>query len=85
MYHPTTTIDDQVKVFARISAAQRYDTNASFVTEFGYSHTRGLKVIDNELIYLKPPMPRRGKKSSIINMTQLSVQGGIFIPLEVAQ
>ena len=96
IYNPVSTIDEQVKIFANLTAANNYDENASFITGFGYSQVQGLKVIDNELVYMKPvenppyykdllSLPSIFSKSSIVNMTTLAKQGASLLPPGIAR
>ncbi|KAI2610570.1 putative oxidoreductase [Hypoxylon sp. NC1633] len=96
IYNPLSTIDDVVKIFAEITAADNYDENASFITGFGYSQARGMTVIVNQLAYTKPlenPPYYRGllglpsifNSSSISNMTTLAQQGANLLPSGAAR
>ncbi|RYP84556.1 hypothetical protein DL769_001144 [Monosporascus sp. CRB-8-3] len=95
-YHPISTIDDHVKIFANISAAENYDENASFITGFGYSQSQGLTVINNVLVYTKPvenppyyqeflSLPTIYNSSAILNVTTLSQQGARLLPPGMAR
>lgn len=96
IYNPISTIDDQIKIFAKLTAPENYDEYASFITGFGYSQSQGLTVIDNELVYTKPvesptyyedfmSLPSIYNSSSITNMTTLAQQGAKFLPPGVAR
>lgn len=91
IYSPLATIDDQIKIFADLSAAENYDENASFITGFGYSQSKNLTVITNDLVYTKavenPPyyqgyldQPSIYSTSSLTNMTALSKQQASYLP-----
>ncbi|KAG8162865.1 hypothetical protein KVR01_007343 [Diaporthe batatas] len=91
IYSPLSTIDDQIEIFAGLSAAENYDENASFITGFGYSQSRNLTVITNDLVYTKAvenPQYYKGfldqpsiySSSSLTNMTALSQQQASYLP-----
>lgn len=91
IYNPISTIDDQIKIFANLVAAENYDKYASFITGFGYSQSQGLTIIDNELVYTKPveapayyqdlmSLPSIYSSSSMTNMSTLAQQGAKFLP-----
>lgn len=93
IYSPLSTIDDQAKIYANLSAADNYDENASFITGFGYTQSRNLTVITNDLVYTKPEgnenppyyqgfldQPSIYSSSSLINMTTLSQQQASYLP-----
>jgi hypothetical protein len=96
IYNLISTINDQIKIFVKLAAAENYDENASFITGFAYSQAHGLTIIDNELVYTKPiqnppyykdflSQPSIRNSSSIVNMTTLAQQGARFLPPGVAQ
>lgn len=96
IYNPISTVDDQVKIFARIVAAENYDENSSFITGFGYSQSKGMTVIANELIYTKPveappcyqellALPSLFRSSSVIYMETLASQGAKLLPPRAAR
>lgn len=41
-------------MFAKMTAADNYDENASYITGFEYSKSKDMAVIVNELAYIKP-------------------------------
>lgn len=96
IYNPLSTIDEQIKIFAKLAAAENYDEYASFITGFGYSQSRGLTVIDNELVYTKPvenppyykellSLPSTYNSSAITDMTTLAQQGAKLLPPGIAR
>lgn len=95
-YNPLSTIDEQLKTFTDITTADNYDENASFITGFGYSQSKKLTIITNELVYTKPvenppyyqeflSLPSVYNSSAIVNMTTLSQQGARLLPPGVAR
>lgn len=92
IYSPLSTIDDQIKIFSNILAAENYDEYASFITGFGYSQARNLTVITNDLVYTKEVVespaiykgfidqPSIYNSSSLTNMTALSKQQASYLP-----
>ncbi|KAI1211125.1 putative oxidoreductase [Annulohypoxylon truncatum] len=96
-YNPLSTIDDQIKIFAKNVVAENYDENASFITGFGYSQSKGLTVINNELAYTKPAesppsfyqeflsLPSIYNSSSVTNATALSQNVALLLPPGVAR
>ncbi|KAI1098022.1 putative oxidoreductase [Jackrogersella minutella] len=91
-YNPLSTIDDQVRIYAKIVAAENYDENASFITGFGFSKSQGLTVITNELAYTKPvegppsyyeellSLPSIYNSSSTVSAQTLAQNGASFLP-----
>lgn len=91
IYSPLSTVDDQIRIFAKLAAAEDYDENASFVTGFGYSQAQNMTVVTNDLVYTKavenPPyykgfldQPSFVNTSSLTNMTALSQQKSAYLP-----
>jgi FAD/FMN-containing dehydrogenase len=91
IYSPLATIDDQIKIFARLVAPENYDENASFITGFGYSQPQNLSVITNDLVYTRAvenpeyyeaflDQPSIYNTSSLTNMTALSQQQANYLP-----
>ncbi|KAK3689096.1 putative oxidoreductase [Podospora appendiculata] len=94
IYHPLTTVDEQIKTVARITAPENYDVDASFVTGFGYASTQGLTVVNNQLAYAKPAangtnpayydaflaLPSFFNATAVLNMTSLARQGNSNLP-----
>lgn len=91
IYSPLSTVDDQIKIFANLSKAESYDENASFFTGFGYSQSKNMTVVTNDLVYTKavenPPhyqafldQPSFYSASSLTSMTALSQQKASYLP-----
>lgn len=91
IYSPLSTIDDQIKTFVELSAAENYDENASFMTGIGYSQAQNLNVVVNDLVYTKavenPPYykgfldkPSIYSASSLYNMTALAQEKAAAVP-----
>lgn len=91
IYSPLSTVDDQIKIFAELSKAEDYDENASFFTGFGYSQSKNMTVVTNDLVYTKavenPPyyqgfldQPSFYNTSSLTKMTTLSKQKASYLP-----
>lgn len=91
IYSPLSTVDDQIKTFVNLSKAENYDENASFFTGFGYSQSKNMTVVTNDLVYTKavenPPyyqgfldQPSFYSASSVTNMTALSRQKASYLP-----
>ncbi|KAK3317336.1 putative oxidoreductase [Cercophora scortea] len=95
IYHPLTTVDEQIKTVARITSPENYDVDASFVTGFGYASTQGLTVVNNQLAYAKPTgdantppayyndflsLPSLFNSTSVLNMSSLARQGNANLP-----
>lgn len=91
IYSPLSTADDQIRIFAELSAAENYDENASFFTGFGYSKPKNMTVVTNDLVYTKavenPPyykgfldQPSIYSASSLTNMAALSQAKTIYLP-----
>ncbi|KAJ0123761.1 hypothetical protein J7T55_012230 [Diaporthe amygdali] len=91
IYSPLSTVDDQIKIFANLLAAEDYDENASFFTGFGYSQTNKMTVVVNNLVYTKAvenpsyyqgflDQPSIYSSSSLTNMTALTQQQASFLP-----
>lgn len=91
IYSPLSTIDDQIRIFAELSKAEDYDENASFFTGFGYSQSKDMTVVTNDLVYTKavdnPPyyqgfldQPSFFRKSSLTNMKTLSKEKANYLP-----
>lgn len=91
IYSPLSTVDDQIKIFAKLTAAETYDEYASFIMGFGYSQAQNMTVIADDLVYTKPvenPAYYRGfldqpsiyNKSSLTSMTALSQQQANNLP-----
>ncbi|KAI2626818.1 putative oxidoreductase [Xylaria nigripes] len=96
VYSPLSSIDEQVKVFADITAAENYDDYASFIFGFGYSQSRDLSVIIHELVYTKPTenptyyqgfldLPSIYDSSSIISTSSLAVKNAGQLPIGKAR
>lgn len=98
IYSPVSAIDDAVATFTKLTAAETYDENASIILGFGYSQSRNLTVIDNELVYTKPQgegdppyfedflnLPSIFKSSSIVTMTARAQQAASSLPPGAAQ
>ncbi|RYP42552.1 hypothetical protein DL768_010324 [Monosporascus sp. mg162] len=49
LYHPISTIEDQIQEFLSIASANPYDEYASFITTFAYSAPQGLTAVGNNL------------------------------------
>lgn len=91
IYSPLSTVDDQIRIFAKLAAAEGYDENASFITGFGYSQAQNMTVVTNDLVYTKavenPPyykgfldQPSFYNASSVSNMTAVSQQKAAYLP-----
>lgn len=91
IYSPLLTVDDQIRIFTELSEAEDYDENASFITGFGYSQSKNMTVVTNDLVYTKavenPPyyqgfldQPCLYKTSSLTNMTTLSKGKANYLP-----
>lgn len=91
IYSPLSTVDDQIRIFAELSKAEDYDENASFFLGFGYSQSKDMTVVTNDLVYTKavdnPPyyqgfldQPSFFRKSSLTNMTTLSKEKANYLP-----
>jgi FAD/FMN-containing dehydrogenase len=91
IYSPLSTVDDQIRIFAKLAAAENYDENASFFTGFGYSQSKNMTVVTNDLVFTKavesPPyykgfldQPSFYNSSSLTNMTELSKQKASYLP-----
>lgn len=91
IYSPLSTVEDQIKIFAKLATAENYDENASFVTGFGYSQSQNMTVVTNDLVYTKavenPPyykdfldQPSFYSLSSLSNMTEVSQQKASYLP-----
>lgn len=97
IYSPLSTIDDQIKIYTNLTAADTYDENASFITGFGYSSSQNATVIVNDLVYTNPgngtpavyqdfmDQPSVYSSSSVVNMTTLSTQQAAYLPPGVAR
>ncbi|KAK8085909.1 oxidoreductase [Apiospora phragmitis] len=53
-FNPLTEVKNQVRIYARIMAAENYDVNASFLTGWAYVGQMGTTVILNQLAYTRP-------------------------------
>ncbi|KAI1384278.1 putative oxidoreductase [Hypoxylon trugodes] len=96
IYSPLSTIDDHIKIFAKIVAAENYDENSSFICAFGYSQPKGITVINSELVYTKPveeppcyrellSLPSIFKTTSTLSMEALAKQAAKLIPPGIAR
>ncbi len=95
-YNPLSAIEDHIRIFTKLAAAENYDENASFIASFGYSQARDLTVIFNQLAYTKPvenppyyqellSLPSVFNSSSINNMTTLAQQTANLLPSGAAR
>ncbi|KAL4786388.1 hypothetical protein BJX76DRAFT_365782 [Aspergillus varians] len=51
-YYSLDTIDDQLKAFAELNSADKYDEHASLITSFGYAAGKGAAIV-NSIVYTK--------------------------------
>ncbi|KAH7067418.1 putative oxidoreductase [Paraphoma chrysanthemicola] len=97
-YNPLSAFDEHAKIVAKISAAENYDDNASFIAGFGYSQAQGASVIANQLVYTKPVndqvpqyyqdvmnLPSVYSNVTVANMSTLATQGTALIPSGAAR
>ncbi|KAI2471612.1 putative oxidoreductase [Annulohypoxylon bovei var. microspora] len=53
-FNPLTEVDNQIRIYGEIIAAENYDVNASFLTGWAFASQQGLSVTLNQLIYTRP-------------------------------
>ncbi|KAK0634240.1 putative oxidoreductase [Bombardia bombarda] len=91
VYYSITTVDDQLKAFVDISAANSYDEYSSLITSFGFASGQGTAVV-NSIEYTKvgeanPPVfaplmaiPSLLSTMRLDSMTNISIEQGAFSP-----
>ncbi|KAK7990078.1 hypothetical protein PG989_010393 [Apiospora arundinis] len=53
-FNPLTEVDNQVRIYTRLTVAENYDVNASFLTGWAYIGQLGATVVLNQLAYTRP-------------------------------
>ncbi|KAK7934688.1 hypothetical protein PG985_000183 [Apiospora marii] len=53
-FNPLTEVDNQIRIYAQLMAAETYDANASFLTGWAFVGALGATVALNQLTYTRP-------------------------------